>query len=110
MKFMLFVCTDSDGEPYDAKSDTIGEWVAEMTANGRRLDGQRLRPAQDATTVRVRNGKSLVTEGPLDGSKDAIAGFDIVECVDLAQAVETAAQHPMARFGRIEIRPFWPFV
>jgi hypothetical protein len=63
---------------------------------------------KDATTVRCRNGKVLVTDGPFAETKEWIGGFDLLECADLHEAIEVASKHPMARFGRIEIRPFWP--
>lgn len=50
----------------------------------------------------------LVTDGPFADTKEWIAGFDLRECADLEEAVEIAAKHPMARLGRIEIRPIWP--
>ena len=59
--------------------------------------------------MRVRKGERLVTDGPFTESKEWIAGFDIVDCADLDEAIDYASRHPMARHGRIEIRPFWPF-
>ena len=109
MKYLFFVCTDSEAEPYDPVLDNIGDWVTEMTASGRRETGNRLRPVEAATTVRLRSGEVLVTKGPSSGTKDTIAGFDIIEASTLDEAIDCAAQHPMARFGLIEIRPFWPF-
>lgn len=73
------------------------------------VEGSRLRPVEDATTVRVRDGATVVTEGPANAATAQIAGFDILECADLAEAIEVASKHPMARFGRIELRAFWPF-
>jgi hypothetical protein len=61
-----------------------------------------------ATTVRRRRGKVLVTDGPFAETKEWIAGFDILDCANLDEAIDIAATHPMTRFGRIEIRPFWP--
>ena len=55
-----------------------------------------------------RSGELLVTDGPFTETKDWIAGFDILECDDLDEAIEIAAKHPMARAGRLELRPFWP--
>jgi hypothetical protein len=72
------------------------------------VTGNRLRPAEDATTVRRRGDKLLVTDGPFAETQEWIAGFDILECADLDEAIEVASQHPMARFGRLELRPFWP--
>ena len=70
--------------------------------------GDRLRPVEDATTVRVRSGELLVTDGPFAESREWIAGFDILDCEDLDEAIEIASRHPMARMGRLELRPFWP--
>ncbi len=106
MKYLLFICTDPEAEPYSPEKDNIRDWVAEMGANGRRIDGMRLRPPADASTVRVRKGEVLVSDGPFAETKEGIAGFDLIECADLDQAVACAAKHPMARFGRIEVRPF----
>jgi hypothetical protein len=50
-----------------------------------------------------------VTDGPFTESKEWIAGYDIIEAADLDEAIEIASRHPMARFGRIELRPHWPF-
>ena len=55
----------------------------------------------------MRGGKVLVTDGPFAETREWIAGFDILECADLDEAIEIASQHPMARFGRLELRPFW---
>jgi hypothetical protein len=73
-----------------------------------RILGNRLTGVDDATTVRRRSGKVLVTDGPFAETKEWIAGFDILDCANLDEAIDIAATHPMARFGRIEIRPFWP--
>ena len=78
-----------------------------MDGSGVRLMGDQLRPASDATTVRVRDGEVLLADGPFAETKEQIAGFDIIECADLDQALEVAARHPVARFGTIEVRPFW---
>ena len=71
--------------------------------------GERLRPAGQAKTVRVRGGKVLVTDGPFAEAKEVILGFDILECADMDEAIAVAAAHPMARAGRLEVRAFWPF-
>lgn len=109
MRYMLFIATEPTAPKYDPAEDNIKEWVADNDAKGRTVMGDRLRPVEDATTVRVREGEVLVTDGPFTESKEWIAGFDVLECADLDEAIEVASRHPMARFGRVEIRPFWPF-
>lgn len=109
MQYLMFVATDPEAEPYVAAEDNITEWVDQVSAKGQYVTGSRLRPVEDATTVRVRAGELLVTDGPFTESREWIAGFDILECADLDEAIAVAAGHPMARFGRLEIRPFWPF-
>ena len=109
MEFLLFVCTDPTAPPYLAAEDNIEEWVTDLEARGAHTGGNRLRPASDAVTVAGRGGETVVTPGPFVESLDRIAGFDTIDCADLDEAVAIASRHPMARFGRIEIRPIWPF-
>ena len=104
----MFVATDPEAEPYVAEEDTIGEWVDEMIARGVSISGDRLRPPEFAKTVRVRGDEALVTDGPFTESKEWLAGFDVIEVADLDEAIEVASKHPMARFGRIELRRAWP--
>jgi hypothetical protein len=108
MEYMMFVATDPGAEAYDAAQDNIEEWFAYVTERGAHKHGDRLRPVEDATLVRVRNGEVLVTDGPFTESKEWIAGYDLIEADDLDDAIAIASKHPMARFGRIEIRPVWP--
>ncbi|TDF95003.1 MULTISPECIES: YciI family protein [Arthrobacter] len=105
---MLFICTDPTAPKYVAEEDNIEEWVAEMEGRGVTRHGDRLRPVQDATTVTVREGEVLVSDGPFAETKEWIAGYDVISCADLDEAVEVASKHPMAKFGKIEIRPVWP--
>lgn len=107
MEYLLFIATDTEPDTDTTGGTTIEEWVEEGERRGIRKQGERLRPPEDATTVRVRKGELLVTDGPFTESKEWIAGFDIVECADLDEAIDYASRHPMARFGRIEIRPFF---
>lgn len=107
MKYFMFVVDDPTAEPYSRDDDTIVAWVEEMTERGVSIGGDRLRPAAEARTVRVRAGTTLITDGPFTESREVIAGYDVIECADLDEAIEVASKHPMARFGRIELRPFW---
>ena len=108
MRYLMFVVSDPTGEPYDREHDTIGPWIDEATESGALVVGARLRPVEDATTVRVRGGRLIVTDGPYVEAKEWVAGVGILECRDLDEAVELVARHPMARFGAIELRPYWP--
>ena len=110
MRYLMFVATDPVNAPDPTGQGTlpIEEWVAKNDAAGTRIMGNRLRPGEDATTVRRRDGKVLVTDGPFAESREWIAGFDVLECADLDEAIAIAAEHPMAASGRLELRPFWP--
>jgi hypothetical protein len=111
VKYMMLVCVMEGTELSPEEAARIGPdteaWVQEMDRRGIRLDGQQLRPVSDATTVQVRGGEVLIADGPFAETKEQIAGFDILECADLDEAIEVAAKHPVARFGKIEVRPYW---
>ncbi|GAA1965057.1 YciI family protein [Agromyces allii] len=108
MEFLMLVLHDDDAEPYVAAEDNIAEWGAEVDERGVWVAGDRLRPPEFAKTVRFRDDRPYVTDGPFTESKEWIAGFDVLEVRDLDEAIEIAAKHPMARFGRIELRKAWP--
>ncbi|GAA2343585.1 YciI family protein [Dactylosporangium salmoneum] len=105
MKYMMFVCTDSEPDTDKENAPDIEQWVAENDAAGRRILGSVLAPPEAATTVRVRSGELLVTDGPFAETKEVIVGFDLLECADLDEAIAVARAHPMSHGGRIEIRP-----
>ena len=109
MKYMMFVCTDTEPDTDKENEPDIEVWVAEHDASGQRLQGMVLAPKSTATTVRVRNGELLVSDGPFAETKEVIVGFDLLECDDLDEAIAVARAHPMARGGRIEIRPLADF-
>jgi len=106
MRYLLMICGDEPMEvsPEEASPDA---WVEEMDGRGVRLEGNRLALTTDATTVRVREGDVLVSDGPFAETKEQIGGYDVIECADLDQAIEVASKHPVAKFGTIEVRPFW---
>ena len=107
MKYLMLVVSDPAADPEEPLDLTIREWVDEVDSRGVGIAGDRLRPPHDATTVRVREGKLLVSDGPYLDAKEWVAGFDILECRDLDEAIEVAAKHPMSRRGTLELRPFW---
>jgi len=105
MQFLMLVCTDPEPvEPTGPEGD-VDEWVKTMDARGTRLAGNQLEPEDLASAVRVRGGKVLVTDGPFLETKEALGGFDLLECRDLQEAIEVAAAHPFAARGVMELRP-----
>lgn len=108
MEYMLMICHDDTFNPPEGLEPETVAWVQEMEARGVRKSGDRLRPAADATTVRVRDDEVLLSDGPFAETKEQMAGYDLIECGDLEEAIEVAARHPMARIGTIEVRPVWP--
>jgi len=112
MRYMMLVCRDPELEITPADGEAMGPateaWVKEFDGRGVRQIGERLAEPADATTVRVRNGEVVIADGPFAETKEFIAGFDILECADLDEAIEAASKHPVAPFGTLEIRPFWP--
>ncbi|MBO1768069.1 YciI family protein [Allobranchiibius sp. GilTou38] len=109
MKYLMMVVVDGDPDTSDAPETGIDDWFAQVDGRGQWVMGERLRPPSTAKLVRVRDGERIVTDGPFAETKEWLAGFDILDCATLDDAVEAAAAHPMARGGRIELREFWPF-
>lgn len=107
MQFLLIICHDDAFAPTERLFAEIGAWVEEMQRRGIRVYGNPLRPPGDAATVRVRDGRVQVTEGPFAESAEKMCAYDLVECGNLAEAVEVASQHPMAKMATIEVRPVW---
>jgi hypothetical protein len=114
MKFLLIHFFDENDLDFSAEPDEddpfereLQAWVSEMRAAGVELYGGRLRPASEAMTLRIRAGERLLTDGPFAETKEQIAGFDILECESLADAIEVALRHPSARLGTFELRAFW---
>ena len=115
MKFMMLVCVERDRfEQEAAAEDASGAgdggsfpWLDDVIARGIRLHGDRLRPPGEARTVLVRDGEVLVSDGPFAETKEIICGYDMLECANLAEAVQVAAAHPVAAFGKIEVREVW---
>jgi hypothetical protein len=106
VKYLMIVCFDPTVDPDDATGgmDTDA-WVAEMDGRGVRLEGTALDP-RDATTVRVRGGETLISDGPFAETKELMVGYDMLDCKNLDEAIEVAAKHPLARRGAMELRPF----
>lgn len=108
MKYMLLVYMDEQAMAEDEREHCYAE-SAQLTQdlNARRqyLSASPLHPVATATSVRVRDGKRLVTDGPFAETREQLGGFYIVEAKDLEEALGIAERIPPARFGTIEIRP-----
>jgi hypothetical protein len=113
MRYLLIICTDEsndaalspeEGAASMAEYDRFGQ---DMGARGVLQGGARLRPTADATTVRVRDGAVITSDGPFAETKEQIGGYYLVDCKDLDEAIDVAAKIPGARVGSIEVRPIW---
>ena len=114
MKYLLLICSEyPPGPPPEAgeesgDNDDIETWFAEIDKRGSRLIGSQVSLPTDAATVRVRDGEVIVSDGPFAETKEWMAGFDVIECPSMAEALEIAALHPVAAYGMVEVRPFEP--
>ena len=91
-----------------AMSAEYGVFTQSIIQSGHYKGGERLRPSSTASTVRVRNGKTITTEGPFAETREQLAGYYMIEASDLDAANAIAARIPSARTGGIEVRPIWP--
>jgi hypothetical protein len=106
MKYVLLIGAEEEVGAAHALDGCDG-WTEEMQARGVLAGGAGLRPPADATTLRVRDGKTLLSDGPYADTKEQIGGFVMIDCADLDEAIEIASKHPAAGYGLIEIRPLW---
>jgi hypothetical protein len=116
MRYLMIHCVDEssvdwwDSDRADAESDAetaaVEAWDAEMKARGILVGGGFLQPTSSATTIKVRGGAVLVSDGPFAETKEQIAGFCVLECADLDEAIEVASRHPTALVGTFELRPY----
>ena len=104
MKYLCLVYLSA--EKWNACPDSAcAAYAGQLQTRGHLLDGSPLHPVHTATTVRVRNGQATVTDGPFAETKEALAGFYMIEARDLNEAIQIAAKIPPASHGSIEVRP-----
>ena len=89
-------------------TDEYMEFTKSIVQAGQFKAGDRLKPASSASTVRVRNGKAAITDGPFAETREQLGGYYLIEAKNLDEATAIAARIPGARFGSIEVRPVWP--
>ena len=113
MQYLLMIYGNEAGmlaapkEMVTQMSAAYGAYTEAMQKAGVLRGGERLRPTSDATTVRVRNGETLTTDGPFAETKEQLAGYFLVDCKNLDEAIDIAAHIPGAKDGSIEVRPIW---
>jgi hypothetical protein len=111
MRYALLVAVDekvelSEEDVERRRAEFVG-FQDQMEARGVMVARGRLQPTSLSTTVRVRDEGLVVADGPFAETKEQIAGFYIIECEDLDEAIEIASRNPGARYGTIEVRPVW---
>jgi len=110
MKYLCLICAEKVMEqmtPSDAERhfEEYREFTAALRGSGHFVGCNRLEPPGAATTVRVREGKVLMTDGPYAETKEQLGGYYVIEARDLNEAIQVASRIPGARIGCVEIRP-----
>ncbi|WP_217281528.1 YciI family protein [Kibdelosporangium persicum] len=107
---MLMICDDGakleSPAELDAKPDHVA-WMRDLDERDMSRGRYLMRPPAEAKTVRVRDGKELVSDGPFAETKEWVAGVELIECADLDEAIAIASAHEAAGRYPIEIRPYW---
>jgi hypothetical protein len=94
-------------EEYQTYFQGYAQFEGEVQQRGIKTGGQPLQPISSSTTVRVRDDHAMITDGPFAETKEQLAGFYVLECKDLDEAIALASKMPDARYGAIEIRPVY---
>ena len=111
MKFVLVIYNDpslADALPQGETDQMMRDCLAhadELRRDGRLTESQMLEEAAAAKSVRIRNGRTKVTDGPFSEAKEVLGGFNLIEAADMNEAVEIAKGFPWARTGCVEVRP-----
>ena len=112
MRYLLLIYTEESDTPpppdvQQAEMDAYAKVTREIHERGLYQAGEALAPTSTATTVRVRDGQTLTTDGPFAETKEALGGFYLIDAADLDEATDIAAKIPAAWRGSVEIRPIW---
>lgn len=110
MRYLLMIYGEEAGAPMTPEAWTAmmaeyGTYTEWLRGSGMYLGGEALKDSTDATSVRVRDGRRLVTDGPFAETKEVLGGYFLVNAPDLDAAIDAAARIPGARFGTVEVRP-----
>jgi len=115
MRYLCLIYSNEAAEAQATPEETqalfaaYGAFEGEIAPTGKKLAGEALQPTSTATSVRVRDGKVSVTDGPFAETKEQLGGFYLLNCENLDEALEWAAKIPSAKTGTIEIRPIMEF-
>ena len=109
MQYLLLIYSaeSADAAQPESMMADYGTFTQGIIQSGNFKSADRLRPVADATTVRVRDGKTMTTDGPFAETREQLGGYYLVEARDLDAAVAIAAKVPTAKYGSIEVRPIW---
>ncbi len=111
MRYMLLIHSDHNYYSTLSEADmgqlmgAYGQFSEEF--GGKTESSARLQPVETATTVRVRNGDTITTDGPFAETKEQFGGYYLIEAADLDEAIAIAAKVPTAGYGSVEVRPIW---
>jgi len=109
MQYMLLIYTPVDGSPEQAETSAWMSYSQQLQESGAMVAGDGLQGLETATTVRVRDGESLVTDGPFAETKEMLAGYYLIDVPDLDAALAWAAKIPSVGYGSVEVRPVMVF-
>ncbi|MFT5052314.1 MAG: hypothetical protein ACI8QZ_003747 [Chlamydiales bacterium] len=113
MRYLLLIYTEESVDEGLSETEMgqlmegYGKFGAELAASGAQRDSARLQPIAAATTVRIRNGETVHTDGPFAETKEALGGYYMIDVENLDAALEWARKIPSAHLGSIEVRPIW---
>jgi hypothetical protein len=114
MQYLLLIYADESGMPDPASPQMagvmkeFGDFTDSIRQSGHMIGGNRLHAATDATSVRVRDGKTLLTDGPFAETAEQLGGYYVIEAANLDDAIAIGARVPGAKWGTIEVRPIMP--
>lgn len=115
MKYLALIYSEEqdpatvDPKEWEDIMAAYNRFTQEVEQSGVSLGGEALQPTSTATTVRVRDGKTMTTDGPFAETREALGGYYIFECKDLDEAIEWAAKLPGSWHGSVEVRPIMGF-
>ena len=114
MRYLMLIYTPESSmppAPVEGRKmmEAYATYTQEVRDNGMMQSGEALQPTSTATTVKVRNGERIITDGPFAETREQLGGYYLLNCKDLDEALDYAAKIPGAQYGSIEVRPIMEF-